>query len=310
MESHWHQWGLPEVGGFRPDRQYKPIRSLFSEAYMDGLVAVRYSVHNSRVNCTGSVWPVADSADPRTADGSRGASDVPEALRIACHDDSSMSSTWRRPTASGASRPSAACRAGHRHRGEALVIFNQMDRLGGRRGLRDGPPARRHPGVRAPPHRSAKAAGVGRKDALGGWHGRSESATSRGRGRAGQPHLKGALSGTTYDRLMSDSVTADRPGRPGWVSQFVHFPVTRIVLYLGGIAVALWILRLTARGLAAKLGAWWPAGVANVVLPILAVHFVYRGITRALERGGPPLSSPCAALSATRLPACWPARPA
>ena len=83
---------------------------------------------------------------------------------------------------------------------------------------------------------------------------------------------------------MSDSVTADRPGRPGWVSWLVHFPVTRIVLYLGGIAVALWILRLTARGLAAGLGAWWPAGVANVVLPILVVHLVYRGITRALER--------------------------
>ena len=53
---------------------------------------------------------------------------------------------------------------------------------------------------------------------------------------------------------MSDSVTADLPGRPGWVSQFVHFPVTRIVLYLGGIAVVLWILCLTARGLAAGLG--------------------------------------------------------
>ena len=62
-------------------------------------------------------------------------------------------------------------------------------------------------------------------------------------------------------------MTADRPRRPGWMSRLVHFPVTHIVLYLGGIAVALWILRLTARGLAAGLGAWWPAGVANVVLP-------------------------------------------
>ena len=68
------------------------------------------------------------------------------------------------------------------------------------------------------------------------------------------------------------------------MSRLVHFPVTRIMLYLGGIAVALWILRLTARGLAAGLGAWWPAGVASVVLPILVVHLVYRGITRALER--------------------------
>ena len=38
------------------------------------------------------------------------------------------------------------------------------------------------------------------------------------------------------------------------------------------------------RGLAAGLGAWWPAGVANLVLPILAGHFADRGITRALER--------------------------
>ena len=70
-------------------------------------------------------------------------------------------------------------------------------------------------------------------------------------------------------------MTADRPGRPRWVSRTVHFPVTRIVLYLGGIAVALWILRLVPRGLAAGLGAWWSARVANAVLPILAVHFVY-----------------------------------
>lgn len=56
-------------------------------------------------------------------------------------------------------------------------------------------------------------------------------------------------------------MAADRPGRPRWVSRTVHFPVTHIMLYLGGIAVALWILRLVARGLAAGLG-------ANVVLPI------------------------------------------
>ena len=32
---------------------------------MDGLVAVRYCVHNSRVNCTGPVWPFADRCDGR-----------------------------------------------------------------------------------------------------------------------------------------------------------------------------------------------------------------------------------------------------
>jgi membrane protease YdiL (CAAX protease family) len=50
------------------------------------------------------------------------------------------------------------------------------------------------------------------------------------------------------------------------------------------MGVALWLLRLTTRGLSAGLGTWWPAGVANVVLPILAVHLAYCGITRALER--------------------------
>ena len=40
---------------------------------MDGLAAVRYSVHNSRVDCTGRVWPFADRCD--------GASDVMGPLR-------------------------------------------------------------------------------------------------------------------------------------------------------------------------------------------------------------------------------------
>ena len=61
------------------------------------------------------------------------------------------------------------------------------------------------------------------------------------------------------------------------MSRLVHFPVTRIVLYLGGITVALWILRLTARGLAAGLGAWWPVGMASVrvAVPIVVVSFGY-----------------------------------
>ena len=48
--------------------------------------------------------------------------------------------------------------------------------------------------------------------------------------------------------------------------------------------MALRILCLMPRGLAAGLGAWWSAGVANVVQPILAGHFADRRITRALER--------------------------
>ena len=57
------------------------------------------------------------------------------------------------------------------------------------------------------------------------------------------------------------------------MSRLVHFPVTRIMLYLGGIAVALWILRLTARGLAAGLGAWWPAGAVTHSAVVSGLEF-------------------------------------
>ena len=79
---------------------------------------------------------------------------------------------------------------------------------------------------------------------------------------------------------MSDTATGDRHVRPGWVCRLAHFPVTRILLYLGGIGATLWLLGLTHRRLAAGLGAWWPGSGASVVLSSLAVHFVYRGITR------------------------------
>ena len=62
-----------------------------------------------------------------------------------------------------------------------------------------------------------------------------------------------------------------------------RFPLTRITLLTVGILAALWLLRLLAGGIGRGLGAWWPGGVANVVLPVLAVHFAYRGITRLLE---------------------------
>ena len=68
------------------------------------------------------------------------------------------------------------------------------------------------------------------------------------------------------------------------MSRLIHFPVTRILIYLVGIGAALSLLRLATRGIAEVLGAWWPAGVANVAVPILTVHFAYLGITRALER--------------------------
>lgn len=88
---------------------------------------------------------------------------------------------------------------------------------------------------------------------------------------------------TAYDPRVGDAAAPDRQARPGWVRRLVQFPVTRILIYVGGIGLALTLVRLATSGLAAGLGAWWPAGVANVVVPILTVHFVYLGITRALE---------------------------
>ena len=47
---------------------------------MDGLLAVRYCVHNSRVNCTGPVWPSADRCD-RASDDSAICGGNPRPLR-------------------------------------------------------------------------------------------------------------------------------------------------------------------------------------------------------------------------------------
>ena len=55
-----------------------------------------------------------------------------------------------------------------------LLVFNQVDRMGDGGGRCDGAPARRRRGVRTPPHRPAKAADAGRRDALGRRRGSSE----------------------------------------------------------------------------------------------------------------------------------------
>ena len=60
-----------------------------------------------------------------------------------------------------------------------------------------------------------------------------------------------------------------------------------MLVFIGCIGAALPLLRLAADGLDRGLGVWWPTGVANVVLPILAVHFTYCGIVRLMERRFP-----------------------
>ena len=96
---------------------------------------------------------------------------------------------------------------------------------------------------------------------------------------------------------MTETAPPDR--RTRWPSRILLFPVTRIVLFLGGIAAVLRLLQMVGGGLARGLGAWWPSGPANVVLPILAVHFAYRGIARLLERRSPDELSPSGALRET-----------
>ena len=78
--------------------------------------------------------------------------------------------------------------------------------------------------------------------------------------------------------------TAPRPAPPETLlARIVQFPLIRIVLFAAGIGGALWLVRLVTGGLAGALGAWWPNAAANVALSLLAVHFVYRGLTVLLE---------------------------
>ena len=67
------------------------------------------------------------------------------------------------------------------------------------------------------------------------------------------------------------------------MGRIVRFPVTRIVLFIAGIAAALWLARVVNGGLGRGLGALWPGAAANVVLQIVAVHVAYRGMVRLVE---------------------------
>ncbi len=83
---------------------------------------------------------------------------------------------------------------------------------------------------------------------------------------------------------MNETATPERKPPTPWLGRIVQFPPTRIVLFIGGIAGTLAFLQLVISGLVRVLGPWWPGGLANVALQILAVHFVYTGMVRLLER--------------------------
>ena len=82
---------------------------------------------------------------------------------------------------------------------------------------------------------------------------------------------------------MNDTAASDRSASTRWLDRIALFPLTRILVYVGGISAVLWLQGLAAGGLRVVLGTVL-SGVANVVLAILAIHFAYRGIARLLER--------------------------
>ena len=76
----------------------------------------------------------------------------------------------------------------------------------------------------------------------------------------------------------------NQPQQPGWLDRLIRSPLTRLLLFGGGIVALLLLLQWLSGALAQGLGVGWLSGLINVVLAILAVHFAYRGLTRLLER--------------------------
>ncbi|MCY4355606.1 MAG: hypothetical protein OXC09_12690 [Truepera sp.] len=74
------------------------------------------------------------------------------------------------------------------------------------------------------------------------------------------------------------------PGQTGWLDRLIRSPLTRLLLFGGGIVALLLHLQWLSGVLAQGLGVGWLSGLIDVVLAILAVHFAYRGITRLLKR--------------------------
>ena len=83
---------------------------------------------------------------------------------------------------------------------------------------------------------------------------------------------------------MNDTTVTDRRTPAQWLHRIAHFPLVRIFLFLGGIATVLALLQPPAEGLSEVLGTGWAHAALMVALPILAVHFTYRGIVRLVER--------------------------
>ena len=82
--------------------------------------------------------------------------------------------------------------------------------------------------------------------------------------------------------MHQDTTLYTKP-RPGFLGRIVHFWPIRIVLYGASIAAAVMLVDRVASLLGSVLGGWWPAAAGRAALLILAVHFVYRGMTRLLE---------------------------
>ena len=83
---------------------------------------------------------------------------------------------------------------------------------------------------------------------------------------------------------MDETTAPDRKSPTHWLRRIAHFPLVRIFLFIGGIGAVLALLQPLAVGLSEVLGTGWTRAVVMVVLPILVVHFTYRGIVRLIER--------------------------
>lgn len=83
---------------------------------------------------------------------------------------------------------------------------------------------------------------------------------------------------------MNETAAPGTKGTTRWLERIVRFPVTRMLVFIGVIAVALCILGLATEGLDRGLGAWCPSGVANVALPSVALHVTYCAIVRVMEQ--------------------------
>ncbi len=83
---------------------------------------------------------------------------------------------------------------------------------------------------------------------------------------------------------MDESATREPRSPTHWLHRTAHFPLVRIFLFIGGIGAVLALLQPLATSLSEALGTRWASALLMVALPILAVHFTYRGVVRLIER--------------------------